>query len=380
MKGLTHAAAFAAWGVLALSLPASAQRATGLQSADLYALRGLGDVQASPDGARIAYAITRRDGAGRPRTETWIRDLSTGNQTRLGTDATGASGPRWSPDGKSIAFIGRVGDSSGIAVANADGAGIRFLVAVSGTNHVLPSVGERLAWSPDGRRIAYVSSTPGPEAEANGDPMVITRYSYKPTASEGLTRFDDNRRLHLFVVDIASRGIKQLTSGSYYEHSIQWSPSGTQLMFVSNHGTDPDRVFNYDVFTIDPASGVVRQLTKTPNAEYQPVWSPDGKSIAYLGTKRGLTSSETTMEDTHVWVMNADGSNRRELGASIDNRQRAPRWSRDGSSLFCVVQVHGTAKLYRVPLDGSAPRVVIGDEGSVESWSHTPIGGVISFT
>jgi dipeptidyl aminopeptidase/acylaminoacyl peptidase len=353
------------------------QHLSGFTSADIHSLRGLGDVQVSPDGRRIAYALTRRDGPGAPRSETWIRDLSSGSESRLGTDATGASTPRWSPDGKSIAFFGRVSDSSGLAVAHADGSGIRFIASVRGTNHVLPSTGERVSWSPDGAQLAFVSSTAGPEEDANGDPMVITRYSYKPTASEGLTRFNDNRRLHVFIADVESRSVRQLTSGNYYEHSIQWSPSGAELLFVSNHGADPDRVFNYDIFVVDAKSGAVRQLTRTPNAEYQPSWSPDGKTIAYLGTKRLLTSSETTMEDTHVWIMNADGSNRREIGASIDNRQRAPRWSQDGKSLLTIVQVRGESKLYRVPIGGGAPSVVIGDRGNVDSWSLTPSGGVI---
>jgi len=63
------------------------------------------------------------------------------------------------------------------------------------------------------------------------------------------------------------------------------------------------------------------------------VWSPDGRTIAYLG-RRVADFVQTTMEDTHVWIMNADGSNRRELGAAIDNRQRAPRWARDGSAIY----------------------------------------------
>ena len=357
--------------------PVAAQQGPGLASTDISALRGLGDVQVSPDGRRVAYAVTRRDTPGRPRSETWIRDLAAKTESRLGTDATGASSPRWSPDGRSIAFFGRVGDSSGVAIANADGSDIRFIASVKGTNHVLPSVGERLSWSPDGRRLAFISSTPGPEVDANGDPMIITRYSYKPTASEGLTRFNDNRRLHIFVADVATRHVSQLTSGNYYEHSIEWSPSGAEIMFVSNHGADPDRVFNYDVFAINVTSGAQRQITKTASPEYQPVWSPDGRRIAYLGTKRSLTSSETTMEDTHVWVMNADGSNRREVGISVDNRQRAPRWSRDGTSLYTVVQVHGDSKLYRIPVDGGSPRVVVGDEGQIGSWSLMSDGGLI---
>jgi len=247
-------AGFAVAFVTAPSPLAGQQRVAGITSADLYKLRSLGDVQLSPGGKRVAYAVTRRDGAGRPSSEAWIRDLATGQEARLGTDATRASAPRWSPDGQWVAFFGRVGDSSGVAVAHADGSGIRFIAPVSGTNHVLPSMGERVAWSPDGKRLAFISSTPGPEEDANGDPMVITRYSYKPTASEGLTRFDDNRRLHVFVADLSTRQVKQLTSGNYYEHSIQWSPNGQELLFISNHGADPDRVFNYDVFALNLAS------------------------------------------------------------------------------------------------------------------------------
>ena len=186
--GLVAAAAVAYRAAVPAHALIAQQPVAGFTSADVYKLRSLGDVQLAPDGKRVAYAITRRDGAGRPSSEAWIRDLSTGQEARLGTDATRASGPRWSPDGQSLAFFGKVGDSSGVALAHADGSAIRFVASVGGTNHVLPSMGERVAWSPDGKRLAFVSSTPGPEEDANGDPMVITRYSYKPTASEGLTR------------------------------------------------------------------------------------------------------------------------------------------------------------------------------------------------
>ncbi len=85
-----------------------------------------------------------------------------------------------------------------MVVARSDGSEASILAPVQGTNHSLPSSGERLTWSPDGEQIAFCSAVPGPEeADASGDPVVITRYLYKPTASEGMTRFDDNRRLHI---------------------------------------------------------------------------------------------------------------------------------------------------------------------------------------
>jgi len=350
----------------------TAPSSASFQSGDLYRLKSVGDVQMSPDGRRIAYSVQNSDRPGRPYSQVWILDAATGKAVRLGSDQEGASGPRWSRDGQQIAYFGREESGAGVVVSRADGSGAVLLAPVSGTNHPLPSNGERLAWSPDGRQVAFISATAGPETEnANGDPMVITRYLYKPTASEGLTRFNDNRRLHIFVVDVASRQVRQLTRGDYYEHSIEWSPEGGEILFVSNREPDPDRVFNYDVFAANAATGDVRRLTSTPNAEYRPIWSPNGKMVAYLGTRRTLTSSETTMEDTHVWVMDGIGGSRREL-VSIDNRQGQPQWSPAGDSVYFTVQERGNVRLYRMPIAGGSATVVApapGERGSVGSWS-----------
>ncbi len=107
--------------------------------------------------------------------------------------------------------------------------------------------------------------------------MVITRYLYKPDAGEGLTRFNDNQRLHIFVVDIASKQVRQLTQGNYDEHSIDWSPDGKQLVFASNREPNQDEFFNYDLFTLQLADNSIRRLTATESCEYDPLWSPDGK-------------------------------------------------------------------------------------------------------
>ena len=177
--------------------------------------------------------------------------------------------------------------------------------------------------------------------------MVITRYLYKPDAGEGMTRFNDNQRLHIFVVDIASRQLRQLTHGEFDEHSIDWSPDGKKLVFVSNREPNQDEFFNYDLFTLDLADSSIHRLTATESCEYDPIWSPDGKYIVYRGTRRGLTDRETTMEDTHVWVMNADGSNRREIGAVLDNRQGEAQWAADGSAVYFTVQERGNQHLVR---------------------------------
>ena len=366
MRALTARSLVAAVALLTPSL-ASSQDARGLRITDLPALRTFGDVEISPDGSRLAYAITRNDVGTRPTSEVWIRDLKSGATTRLGNGGT-ASSPRWSPDGSKIAFTGRVGDSSGVAVAKADGTGAQLFAATTGTNAVLPRTGERLAWSPDGKQIAYTSTAPGPEADANGDPMVITRYAYKPTASEGLTRFNDNRRTHIYIVELATRRTRQLTSGVRDEHSVDWSPNGKEIAFASNPEQDPDRVFHQDLFAVDVANGATRTLAHMNAVATHPQWSPDGSMLAFLGTVRPFQSSETNMENSHVWVVNADGSNRRDIGTAVDNPHGPPRWSPDGKALYSVVGERGRSSLYRFPIAGGAASRIL-DGRRVGSWS-----------
>ena len=365
---------------LGVSRETGAQTA-GLQSQDLYRLQSVSDVHVSPDATRIVYSVEYSDRPGKPYSQIWVMDVKSGTSSRLGSDQQPASHPRWSPDGQRIAYFSNDEDGGTLVISRPDGSGAVRLAAVQSTNHPLPSSGARLSWSPDGKRIAFISATPGPETEdANGDPMVITRYLYKPTASEGMTRFNDNRRLHIFVVEVDSRRVTQLTDGHFYEHSIDWSPRGEEIVFISNREPDPDRFFNYDIFTVNAQDRSVRRVTDTKNAEYRPVWSPDGTTLAYLGTTRDLTSSETTMEDTHVWLIERDGSNRRELG-KVDNRQGVPGWAPDGRAVLTTIQERGNVRLYRLPVGGGAAEVIApsgNERGRVGSWSIAQ--GVLAFT
>jgi Tol biopolymer transport system component len=348
--------ALAVLGMFLLAGVAAAQ-SDRLQSSDLLKLRTVGDVQLSPDGSRAVYTVVSYDGPGRPYAQLWLMNLENGKSARLGSERDTSSSAEWSPDGQWLAYLGTLGDKFGLLVARADGSGAKFLAPFEGTNSPINFQGRSIAWSPDNKRIAFVHALPGPEtAEATGDPVVITRYLYKPDYGEGLTRFNDNRRLHIFIADVASGQVRQLTSGNHYEHSIDWSPSGEEILFVSNRESNEDQFFNHDLFTVKVADGSIRRLTATESAEYQPRWSPDGKTILYLGTRRGLTDLETTMEDTHVWLINADGSNRRELGAKVDNRQQEAGWAPDGSAVYFTLQERGNVKLMRLPISGGPPR------------------------
>jgi dipeptidyl aminopeptidase/acylaminoacyl peptidase len=355
--------------VIAMALAASAHGAL-LHSSDLYKLRSVGDVAISPDAKHVAYVVERNESEGRPKAQLSIVDLATNKTVALG-DRSGS--PLWSPDGAWLAFSGRQGEKSGLMIVRADGNGARLLAETSGTNAPVPEQGKSVAWSPDGKTIAFVSATPGPEtSEANGDPVVIRRYLYKPDLVAGDTRVNDNKRLHIFLCDVASGHVKQLTNGAHNEHSIDFAPDGSEIVFASNREENEDQFFNYDLFAVKVADGAIRRITSTESAEYAPQFSPDGKQILFLATRRGLTDLETTMEDTHVWVMNADGSNRRELG-TIDQRQGNAQWSKDGHVYFVIFE-RGSAHLMRMTPSGGER--IVNDRGRVGAYSVANDGTV----
>ena len=353
-----------------VGIPLLAQ--TGFVAGDLLQLRSVGGVQLSPDGVYVAYTVLRNDGPGRPSPDLYVRRNSDGNTTRIGA----GGGMEWAPDSKSLAYHGSLDKRAGLILIHPDGTGSRFLTEMKGTNSPLPTTGKTVAWSPDAKQIAFVSAVPGPETEAaTGDPVVITRYLYKPDAGEGNTRFNDNRRLHIFVLDVATGKTRQLTSGDHYEHSIDWSPDGKDLAFVSNREPNEDQFFNYDLFTLHLADGSIHRLTSTENAEYRPRWSPDGQTLVYEATKRGLTDLETTMEDTHVWLIGRDGKNRREL-VKLDNRQGEPMWTPDGQAVMFTLQERGSTSLYRQEVKAGSRETLVAGQGSVTAWSASPNGMV----
>ena len=343
--------------------------------ADILRVAAVSDVEISPNGSWVVYTLST------------VADDKTINSlwlARAGTDAvpftvnpqqptkrnvpfvdwsdlrtaptpllpTGwnASTARWSPDSTTIAFLSNHDEQDGLWTIKLDRREPHFVTSIEPTNFFITYSGESYSWAPDSKRIAYISATPEmvePSAgKRSDDPRVIDRIQYKSR-----TAFSDNKRTHVWLVDVERPEPRQLTSGGYYDHAVSFSPRGDEILFLSNREPDPDANNNSDIFAVD-TGGQVRQITDTKGCEYDPSWSPDGKWIAYSATKRDVTTIDSVAEDTHIWVIQASGGGGREIGAELDRRARSPQWSPDSRAVFFLGGEKGYTTIYRAGVDG----------------------------
>ena len=389
--------------IIGLVLPVQPQPHR-LVPADILRVASVNDAQISPSGEWVVYSLRATDGDQNVSTLWLVRtgdrifaNPPTSRPTEprrnwefprtaarpLLPSGWNATTPRWSPDGKSIAFISTHEGTHGIWVTSLNRAAPRLIATVRETNFFITYAGESFAWSPDSRMIAFVTASED-ETDGPSDPRVIDRIQYKAR-----TALADQLRTHIWITDIDSPQPRQLTSGSFYDHALSFSPRGDEIAFLSNHETDPDALNNSDIFAVN-LQGQTRQITETPGCEYDPVWSPDGKWIAYTATKREITTIDSVAEDTHVWVTSASGDSRRELTASQDRRARDPRWRSDSRGLYFLANDHGQTLVFEVEVDGGKVRPVFGalDErrratesnGSLDSASPVTIDQRIQVT
>jgi dipeptidyl aminopeptidase/acylaminoacyl peptidase len=261
-----------------------------------------------------------------------------------------AANPRWSPDGNTIAFLASHEGVDGLWTVTLSRREPKLVAPIQSSNFFITYAGEPFSWAPDSKRIAYISATPeSTETSAQtkpDDPKVIDRIQYKSR-----TALADNKRTHVFVVDVERPEPRQLTTGLFYDHAVSFSPKGDEIAYLSNHESDPDANNNSDIFAVD-TSGQIRQITQTKGCEYDPVWSPDGKWIAYTATKRDVTTIDSVAEDTHVWVIAASGGAGKDLTDDQDRRARSPHWSSDSRSIFFLAGDKGYATIFRTGVDG----------------------------
>lgn len=358
-----------------------ARKKRSVKATDLYKFQTISDPQISPDGTQVVYCVHRVDEKTEKKySNLWVVATEGGKPRQFTFGDQNDSHPRWSPDGKTLAFLSNRG--------GAKGSQIYVLPVAGGESRKLTDMKGRImtfAWSPNGKRFAVQFAKMDEEVmEREKDEQKrklgvverhITRVFFKFDGGGYLPK----EKPHLWMVNARTGKAKQLTEGDKAENVPSWSPDGKTILFTSNRSDDPDfNMEEVDLYTI-PAKGGEMSRIESDHAfqKFMPSYSPDGQWIAYYGRRMranwwqnaclyvvpaggGTTHNLTEKYDLHMSsTTNGDVSSSPAL--------KPPVWSPDGQTITIMATRHGEQPLYRIDRES----------GELETLVETGVNGAI---
>jgi len=385
------------------SVRADAEALRLFQPSDVHKLQDVSSFAISPEGDWVAYSVRQTD-VEKDKRSTDLYMVSWDGEARIQlthTESTGESHPRFSPDGKYLAFLtsrsdGAEGEDdpkakSQVWLLNRAGGEARRLTELKGGV-------SGFEWSPDSSRLVLVGKDPeadedgSPSDSAEGDqdpgleeegekegkgaetpkPIVIDRYQFKQDREGYLTR----RYERLYLFDIEEGTAELLTPGDFDSTDPAWSPDGHSLAFTSKRPTeeqpDPDRTLNTDIFLIAAEKGAqARRLTTWEGSDSKPTFAPNGESIAYV---RGPEEAMSFYAPSQLGVLRIDSSETPILPtAGLDRSVGNVRWSPDGRQIYFGFEDDRERFVGRVPaIGGEVTRLSVGrspdEKGVIRSF------------
>ena len=353
---------------------------------DYFQIRDVSQPELSPDGQWVAYAVrTRMLKEDKNEQRLWMVSTHGGDPISMTAEGVSSSHPRWSPDGKYLAFLSsRNNGKTQVWLLNRLGGEATHLTDT-------PQGVDDFEWSPDSTRLVLILRDPKPEdLEAAKDkdkdkpaaapkpktppPFVIDRLQFK----RDTVGYLDRRRTHLYIFDVASKKTTQVTSGDFDDSEPAWSPDGLSLAFSSNRSTpDPDRTYNSDIWVVAASNtdkgAHLTQITSNPGPDRSPAWSPDGKWIAFISQ----TDLKAMIYATHhLAVAPSSGGEAKVLTLAFDRSIRRPRFSADGRSIYFIADDDGMQSLCRISVTGGEVARPIGGRLSVDSYALGKDGAI----
>lgn len=345
----------------------------------MWQLKRLAEPAISPDGRQAVVPVTRFDvDKNEGYTSLWLVPTKPGKARRLTADLTSDTLPRWSPDGRWIAFISKRGDDKQPQV---------YVIAVDGgearrvTN--VPTGAIAAKWFPDSRRIAFLTrvwtdldswDAMAQRLEEREQSKMTARVWDKAPISYW-DKFIDDRETHVYSIDIDGGEPKAITRDTGYPldvaepglESFDVSPDGLEIAFaadVDRSGVDS----NFDVFVVPAEGGEAKDLTAdNPADDIAPLYGPDGRLLAY----RRQTIKGFYADTQRLMLYDRRSGETRNLTVNWDRSATGLVWAPDGRSLFGSIDDAGTLRVYRFDVSGSEPRAVTAES----SFSGLAIAG-----
>ena len=337
------------------SITSSQERFSSL---DVFDLQYAKDPQIAPGNSKIAYVRTKmdimKDGK---RSSIWIIDTDGNNHQKLTSNIHNESTPRWSPDGKRIAFFSSSDDENGSEI---------YIYWVDSKQYSVISQLDKspknLKWSPSGKYIGFSMFVPDNVLTLVSPPKKPKDATWAPPAritdrlkheSDG-SGYIDKGFSHLFYISADGGAPIQVTSEPYNHRSFDWSKDSKELIFSSNYTENWEYDFrNSEMYSIKIDGSNLKQLTSRKGPDYGGVFSPDGRKIAYLG----YDDKVQTYQVNKLYLMNADGSNKKEIVTNLDRNISSLKWLSDGKGLYYKYDNHGNGKIGYVALSGKTKKI-----------------------
>lgn len=356
-------AKFAVWCALLCTafMPAWAQTQP-FTIQDLLTVKRVGDAQPAPDGRSVAYQITVIDkAANRGRTQIYAVPSNGGAPKQLTNEAASSAGPRWSPDGKQIAF-NRGGQ---LWIMAADGTKAKQITNLTlGASDPL--------WSPDGKMLAFVSQVyPDCADEAcnkqradAADANKVKAHTADRLLYRHWTSWQEGKRSHIFVVDVATGATKDLTPGDYDAPPFSlggpldyaFSSDSKELAFARNTDKDEASSTNSDIFLVPVTGGEPNRLTADNKGyDLSPQYSSGGRYLAYRSQERAGFEADRW----RLMLYDRQTKQTKDLTAKFDLQVEEFTFTPDGQYIYFTVGERGQSPIYTVALDDGVIKKVV---------------------